>query len=788
MAEIGDGLGTSYPGALDTNSTPEVNSPNVGKTKARKEVVQDLAFAVVAVEATLGTNPQGGAASVGARIAKGHNPDGTHLAWIDAADYSNFTNAITAAAGKTLLIRSNITVDAAYTFPSGTHVEVTHAGSFTWASGGSLVWAAGSTLVAPPGKQVFINFGTANVTLGSGSVMRFYPQLFGAIGNGSTDNTTALQASINCAARSNLRRIYIPAGTYKYTKLYTYYDATLNPNYPSGSFKGGRIKITGVGMMDVQNYKNNIYYGTVLESTDTTGNLFNLNNGTGANVNAVVLEDMSLTGATTGRVLNAAYCPVASHFERLFVGNDNRTTGGVGFYMSDGYQTTIHEVYIEGRKDGVGSAPSTGVGEGFVYELVNAGGGQSNWSNILVRFFATGFRFGSTYDAINTKVAKGYNVNHIEAQHNSGKGFRFLQGFTHALLQDVRGESGNLTCDIEVSNSAEHLTFVGGTSSSPNTTLGCIVLGGNTGIAGQDACKHIKFEQYRFRDMSVAAIRKYAGAKDITLEDCAWYSGAEIAISVDDGDLGGLRIIRPNWQAIVAANAVAVGRRVVYLSGGTYNDRRGYCTYIDDDIPSGTTDLNMSTWTRIPSIVRRGTTGGSVTITLPTAPTLGETITVWKRDNANTLTIDSGTGATIGGTAQTYDLLRQGSAVTLRAITTTLWAILSETERDATVQTPAYSATLTPSVLSGLIYAPGTLTGNLTIGAPTGMKLGMRLIFQFFTNASGAWTVTFNSVFRCDPTSLPANIMTTTISKYSSVAFIYNGANWIQDGPALVGM
>ena len=77
-AEIGDGTGSVYPGSLDTNAQPEVNSPAAGKTKARAEVVEDLASSIVALETELGVDPAGGKTTVVARLDTEHNSDGTH--------------------------------------------------------------------------------------------------------------------------------------------------------------------------------------------------------------------------------------------------------------------------------------------------------------------------------------------------------------------------------------------------------------------------------------------------------------------------------------------------------------------------------------------------------------------------------------------------------------------------------------------------------------------------------------------------------------------------------------
>lgn len=93
MAEIGDNTGTSYPAGIDTNTSLEVNNA----TKARAAVPNDLAAAVIAVQTTLGTNPQGTATDVKTRLAKEHNNDGTHPALIPTI--ASYTKAGLPAAG-----------------------------------------------------------------------------------------------------------------------------------------------------------------------------------------------------------------------------------------------------------------------------------------------------------------------------------------------------------------------------------------------------------------------------------------------------------------------------------------------------------------------------------------------------------------------------------------------------------------------------------------------------------------------------------------------------------------
>lgn len=80
MSELGAGSGSSYPTTLDTDATLEVNSPSASKTKARAEVANDLAAAIIAVQTELGTDPAGTVANVKTFLQTEHDADGTHAA------------------------------------------------------------------------------------------------------------------------------------------------------------------------------------------------------------------------------------------------------------------------------------------------------------------------------------------------------------------------------------------------------------------------------------------------------------------------------------------------------------------------------------------------------------------------------------------------------------------------------------------------------------------------------------------------------------------------------------
>lgn len=94
MAELGDGNGSDYPGTLDTNNTLEVNAPNAGKTKARAEVPNDLAAAIVAIQTELGTDPAGTATDVKTRLDE-LLPAGVKMAFFQASAPAGWTQDTT---------------------------------------------------------------------------------------------------------------------------------------------------------------------------------------------------------------------------------------------------------------------------------------------------------------------------------------------------------------------------------------------------------------------------------------------------------------------------------------------------------------------------------------------------------------------------------------------------------------------------------------------------------------------------------------------------------------------
>ena len=67
-AELGSGDGSDYPNFIDTDNTDEIDDPDPSATRARADVPNDIADAVVKIEAELGVTPSGDQSTVAERF------------------------------------------------------------------------------------------------------------------------------------------------------------------------------------------------------------------------------------------------------------------------------------------------------------------------------------------------------------------------------------------------------------------------------------------------------------------------------------------------------------------------------------------------------------------------------------------------------------------------------------------------------------------------------------------------------------------------------------------------
>ncbi len=145
--------------------------------------------------------------------------------WVDVRSHSGISQAIVDIGSRagTLLVPSSLTLTANLTIPTTTTLKVVKGAVITIPTGMTLTvngpFEAGL-------YQVFNCVGTGAVVFGNGSVKECYPQWWGAVGDGVTNDTAAIQASLTAITVGNGRLLF-PVGDYATTAKLT---ATLAAN------------------------------------------------------------------------------------------------------------------------------------------------------------------------------------------------------------------------------------------------------------------------------------------------------------------------------------------------------------------------------------------------------------------------------------------------------------------------------------------------------------------------------------------------------------------------------
>jgi hypothetical protein len=202
---------------------------------------------------------------------------------------------------------------------------------------------------------------------------------FGAVGDGVANDTVAIQNAINYVSNSDVKTLKFPAGTYNFTRLYCYYDATLNPGY--NQVRNAKITLLGDGTLPEAGG----VAGTILNSTVTTGDCLIVS---GLSEDALpyrsrdfCMRDITVQGATSGylMVLGGVISP---HLEyvRLYQNNAD----GSGLRISTSFFATLEKMQIQNY--GVG----TKTGDAITFST-NLFAGLLTIRDLNVNGFANGF-------------------------------------------------------------------------------------------------------------------------------------------------------------------------------------------------------------------------------------------------------------------------------------------------------------------------------------------------------------------------------------------------------------
>ena len=271
--------------------------------------------------------------------AIGHDHSGvyTPVGTLDEHDARNWATGDGVTNDRDSLNTANTEASGYITFVEGTYLigsNLTLTKPIKMESGAKFSIATGVTLmlncpVTAGLHQIFSWAGTGKVLFGDGVVAHVYPEWWGAVADGSTDDTSALQACLTASMNSTFRpRIIFQTAIYKHA-------TALTITYPQGmrlqGAAGGYYTPQGSGYTSKVA---TIYYtgagnGLTLGDGGTS-------NGTGFNCDNVYFKGTS--AATGGVILNV----VSGLVFRDCVFGQYTKSGGYGLYQTNGQTNSFY--------------------------------------------------------------------------------------------------------------------------------------------------------------------------------------------------------------------------------------------------------------------------------------------------------------------------------------------------------------------------------------------------------------------------------------------------------------
>ena len=252
-------------------------------------------------------------------------------------------------AGKTIVITSALTAtqsNITAAWPADRALEVK--------KGGSIANTTAFTISGPFSAGLYQAFtGTGVVTLGAGSAKEFYPQWFGAKGDGITDNTAAYNLAVAAITTSGVKKTLVfPAGNYKFTSGITL-DISLMTIYCENCV----FDFSGITTAS-----------TAVTVTATIGDIYS--NICDALTGVIIKGPSAITGSSIGLYFNATTTVGPAHISMVNVGVTNFFSGIS--YGSNAYILTFGHCNIYGNAKGFQSYVGTGNNAGERITFINS--------------------------------------------------------------------------------------------------------------------------------------------------------------------------------------------------------------------------------------------------------------------------------------------------------------------------------------------------------------------------------------------------------------------------------
>lgn len=283
----------------------------------------------------------------------------------------------------------------------------------------------------------------------------------GAIGDGSTINTTPIQKTLNLAALG--KGVFIPEGEFVSGPI---------------TFNSLNLRISGESGGNQASQTNGQLRSSVIRFNNTTGDSFTFSGA--FNVRRLVMEHLTIKGVTTGNLVSLSDVSQAT-FDNCIINSEG--SGSVAVYADLAYEISFNNSFIF-----QGANTRTGVG---VLVDNSAGGlfGQINFYNTTLRDFDRGLSFNANYsdgkffETVNFigSQAKGCNI-----------GLQYIGKIRSGVIEGSYFE-GNKLADIEFAQGAEGVGLKGNFYNSPAAIAANIRIGRNQ-IADDNKVRNISIE------------------------------------------------------------------------------------------------------------------------------------------------------------------------------------------------------------------------------------------------------------------------------------------------------
>ena len=298
---------------------------------------------------------------------------------------------------------------------------------------------------------------------------------YGAVGNGATDDTAAINAAITALESTGGGILYFPAGNYLTDGI-----ELSGPN---------RISIigenSGVYHHSAAEINNTTDVARITHNTGSSGTLIEYTAPDDTTANAagpIRIENLLLaTSATTDLGLMLQYVTKGFIVRNVYIGVHEDATDCDGMEVLDSWNGSIENVQLyHGAENGAQGTSSTGIGL-FVHNIEDDSlGGAINQlkiENVNTRYFGTGQKFGDT----NAAGAKSHNMNGITVLGGTdeysegwgiwvGSGVQSLTIIEHHVENADQGATG--TGGLFIGYAATGVKVLGGKYHNNTTTDG----------------------------------------------------------------------------------------------------------------------------------------------------------------------------------------------------------------------------------------------------------------------------------------------------------------------------